>query len=88
MAACTTRSNTRVVHCRTTFEAGGRFVAGFTSCGGGNMSTWFSLDVGEAAAVAGRTAGGDACVVHRRWRERCGALMAGLTSACRWEVSR
>ena len=62
-------------------------MAGFTGRTGHNVGAWFSFDAGKAATVTGRTASRDASVVHRRWRERSGALMAAFTSTRRWEVS-
>ena len=87
MAACAACGNACVVHRRATFEAGGVFVAGFTGRTGHNVGAWFGFDVGKAAAVTGRTASRDACVVHRR-RFPTSSFMTSITRLSSRNMSR
>ena len=78
MATGTACSNTCVIHRRTSFKAGGGFVASFAGSSRHNMCGWFSFHIGEIATVAGRAARGDACVVHHRRHKGGGAGVAGF----------
>ena len=63
-------------------------MAGLTSRRGGDVRRWLGFNVRESAAVASRTAGSDATVVHGSRHKRGGAGVTGFALSSGWEVRR
>jgi uncharacterized protein YodC (DUF2158 family) len=87
MAASTTRSDTSVVHGRTSFEAGGVLMASLASRCGWDVRRWLGFHSRKATAVASRATSGNAAVVHHRWFEGGGAGVTGFTGFSGWNVT-
>ena len=61
-------------------------MTGLTGSCSNNMRRGFRFHISISTTMAGRTAGGDAGVVHRRARKAGGGLVAGLARCGSWNV--